>query len=505
MTCPHCGIRLKVKSADIGTTRACPKCSKAIKIGGDQPSSADQKPKPADESSQRPQDEFPMVCDCGTRFYASPSQIGKTIDCPDCLTEHKVSAPNPDSSRKRLGPSSDSRPPSHPSQAVKPTNLPSPGSPSPPPDDDDEYKLQPIDDAPAWNPAHAPKPEADRFHIRCSVCSSTLAVNKAMIGKKVKCPDCHSSTTVQKPTFVTKKTVVVAKDPKIGVEEAHKNKKNKEISDRLMNDAHQHQEELERSKPVMATTAPFSEGIYNYPFLPRVFQGWILLVPLLAIATNQIIGGIALSESGSMSAIGAVFMFAIGGFLYCLFALTAGHVLMTLLQTTAIGYHQPEEWERFEAAGWFGRAFYLVCALIYSILPFVFITTFVAGFIPVPLRVIGIGTIAFFAFPFVLMSMMDADSPVVPWSGYVWKTIGKSPGSWFKFFMGTAFVMALSTIPIVASVHFLGGWGMWLASAFAMIALTIYFRLLGRLAWVLDQLPVDPEEKDEEATDEDLD
>ena len=101
--------------------------------------------------------------------------------------------------------------------------------------------------------------------------------------------------------------------------------------------------------------------------------------------------------------------------------------------------------------------------------------------------------------------MMDADSPVVPWSGYVWKTVGKSPGSWFKFYMGTAFVMALSTIPIVASIHFLGSWGTWLAAAFAMIALTIYFRLLGRLAWVLDQLPVDPDEEVEEEEEEEID
>ena len=363
MTCPHCGTRLKVKSTDIGTTRACPKCAKAIKIGNSQPAKPAEAGPTGGQKSQRPQDEFPIVCDCGTRFYASPSQIGQTVDCPDCLTEHKVTAPAPGKSRKRLGPAPTPRTSSHPAQAVKPPNT-SPGSAPPPADDGDEYQLQPLDNEPKWNPEHAQKPAPGGFHIRCSVCSSTLAVNESMIGRQVKCTDCHSLTLIEKPTFVTKKTKVVAKDPKIGVESAHENKANKKISDRLMSDAHDHQEDLARSKPD-PPKAPFSEGVYSYPFLPRVIQGWIFLVPVLAVATIMLSRGITLSESNSMAAIGAVFMFAVAGFLYCIFTVGAGHVLMTLLQSTATGYYEPEEWDGFDAAGWFGRAFYLLCALIY--------------------------------------------------------------------------------------------------------------------------------------------
>ena len=471
LTCPHCGTRLKVKSSDVGTRRSCPKCSRAITVG------AAEKPVTDSMPSSRPQDEFPVDCSCGTRFYATPSQIGQTADCPDCLTEHKIVAP-------RVHPSQKKYPSPSPISVAVNTSQPAVE------ENDDEYRLQPLDESPVWQPPAAPKsPPPRSFHVRCQVCNASLAANESLVGRNLSCPDCGSSVPVVKPTFVAKKTVVVAKDPKIGVENAHQLKRQKEISDRLMADAHAHEEEIEKHRHA-APKAPFTEGVYGYPLQPRVLQGWGLLVPLLGAALDQLGAGFASAAHGRL---GAVFNFIIaGGFLIPL-TIGMGHVMMTFLQTTATGYPQPEEWEPFDAGAWLGRTLYFLCALFYAAIPMIFVTSFLAGFLPSFLRAIMVGTFAFFTFPFVLMSMLDADSPAVPFSGYVWKTIGQALGSWFKFYLGATCVFAFSTIPIVAASYFLGRLGTFFAAAFVLASLALYFRLLGRLAWVLDQLPVESE------------
>jgi hypothetical protein len=172
-------------------------------------------------------------------------------------------------------------------------------------------------------------------------------------------------------------------------------------------------------------------------------------------------------------------------------ALGAGHGLLAILHSTALGYPQPEEWSRFDFGEWFGQALYLVSGFVLSILPVVLL----GSWIPLPWRLLLGAAFSWLSFPVILLSMFDADSPAVPYTAHVGRTWWSGGAAWRKFYLSTGGLW-LVTAGCLTVAALVGRWGLLPAAAAAVIAMTVYFRLLGRLAWVLDQLPC-PEEEDD--------
>ena len=109
-------------------------------------------------------------------------------------------------------------------------------------------------------------------------------------------------------------------------------------------------------------------------------------------------------------------------------------------------------------------------------------------------------------FPILLLSMLEADSPMMPFSVAVWRSMATSWRAWAVFYLESAALVALAVflwpilaVPSAAGLvgvdtladlrHFLlsaplpSVVGMLGASALVVAILMIYFRLLGRLAW----------------------
>ncbi len=93
--------------------------------------------------------------------------------------------------------------------------------------------------------------------------------------------------------------------------------------------------------------------------------------------------------------------------------------------------------------------------------------------------------------------MMDSDSAVVPFSAYVWKTTRLARSAWTKFYVSSSVLFVANALLCLAG-HWLNAIWMLLLPLAIVLSLTIYFRLLGRLAWVLDQMEFVSEEEDEE-------
>lgn len=445
MQCPHCKKRLKVSSKDLGKKRACPSCKQTITIG--QAASATAKSKPSPPKKIEAAEEFAVDCEiCGTMFYAKPSDVGKTIDCPDCLSEHLVK------------------------EAPKKKTVV-----SKPVDDGDEYTL-----APADHPVRANVPDPDAFHIRCKVCTTSIVAHRDQLGGHLDCPDCGTPALVVEPKKKKKRKIELSKE-KIGIEQASDLSVQRDTAKKKIDDAYEEEVEKLRQRP-SPPKQPFFDGVYSYPFHKNVGRVWGILSPLGAAVASLLVLALNAEEGSQFF---AILMMMIAAALGLVFLLCTGFTMVTLLNSTAMGYPNPEEWPRIDWGEWFGATLYIVSAGCISTLP----SMLFGGALPPLLRSLCTVTLLFVFFPFLLLSMMDADSPAMPFSIYVWQTLGKRASAWIKFYLSSAILLAIVRITAIGC-NFLGLPGVFVLTLVLMFTMTIYFRLLGRLAWVLDQDPI---------------
>ncbi len=459
MQCPHCPARLRVTEADLGTERSCPRCGQRITIARPQPRHSD--------PAQQARSEFGIRCKlCGTLFYATHDQIGQTIDCPDCLTEHLVAAP-----------------------VVPPVRKPIFTSPA----DVDEYQLRPLEPA-VESPGNLSPSRVDpeMIYIRCRVCGTVLGAPPDRVGQTVSCHDCGTRNLVEPPPARPPKPRVVAVDPHIGIDEPADLEVNRRNADKTMREAHAHEAEQARKLP-RPPTRPFTECIYGFPFLPRIIPVWVCMAPML-LAITIMYGAAAQAEGLEM--FGAIGLSVAATVMSLVLLLTFGFYMMQVIQTTAVGYREPEEWPRFDFGEALGSAVYLVVAFLLSVLP----VLLAARWLPPLVTTIGMAICGFVFYPVILMSMLNDASPASPLTQHVIRTLQAGRGIWLQFYAATA-ALGLPVAGLLWGSTYLGVAGSVLNAVVLALGVVIYFRLLGRLAWALDQLPLRQASEDD-ASDE---
>lgn len=167
--------------------------------------------------------------------------------------------------------------------------------------------------------------------------------------------------------------------------------------------------------------------------------------------------------------------------------------LLAILVDTSYGNDEVESWPKATFLNWHRESLSLVLACAYSILPGLGII----AIIRLPDSIFfGYWLIAFFSlfllFPFVLLSMLDGETILLPLSSRVTKSVSLHFKTWLSFYflsgvlaitfgglfqvlLSYAFCYVFSYVIILISS---------IVSSFVLVTvLMIYFRLLGRLAW----------------------
>jgi len=93
-----------------------------------------------------------------------------------------------------------------------------------------------------------------------------------------------------------------------------------------------------------------------------------------------------------------------------------------------------------------------------------------------------------FFFPFVLVSMLESASPIVPVSQPIIRSLSLARGSWLVFTL-------LSSLVVGSGLGLVAVRGLWpdyavmnfAIAVFLILLIAIYFRLLGRLTWCCDE------------------
>lgn len=335
------------------------------------------------------------------------------------------------------------------------------------------------------------KKEEDVVPVVCGICNTRVYAKLAQVGTTVECPDCYTQNMVKPPTEKTKKGPPammgdgygLAPQQEISIIESM-GKDRLEVAEEIV------QKQIEEA-PKMPDK-PFMSGVVTYPFRVRVFP----IVLGLAMAWSFLVIGLSFAWSleGFASAVAPVLLAGIGiaGVMVLVPTLVS---FQKIMENSSNGDDESDirpDGGMFTVVESFFDVVPLILAASFSCVPTLGIVT-LAG-LDEPFRVAA-AYCAFMLFPFVLLSMMEHSSILGVVSKNVWGSLTKIPGAWFKFgLIATALFAAVAGIIVgvvtfdVSQLSVTPLFFFLVVVIFAVFCLvTVYFRLLGRLVFVMSQ------------------
>jgi hypothetical protein len=378
------------------------------------------------------------------------------------------------------------------------------------------------------------------FSVTCAICGTRLDVNDSLIGKKIKCPDCHSAVEVRTPHPDKRRDPIHVKpaaldDDDFGLsnatepealsspyhsiandllakaesEVARESPTAPRLQRTAATDALQRAEEAldeadEQERPKLPA-APFRTGVLKFLLDPLTIARLIVLALVLFVELGAIQSAISSAEGGAQSQFVSV--------LFRMFAIPVGVVLATnlavsllgILQDTANGKDAIESWPDVNFLDWIGEAFYVFSGL--------FIAVFPACVVAKLLGLLGASASSFwlvcavgssvgilFLFPFALVSMLESASPIVPVSQPITRSLRLAPGSWLVFTLLSSLLLGVGLCLVAVRVLWPNYAVMnFMVALLLILLLAVYFRLLGRLTWCCDEAVLAEEIRLEEA------
>ncbi|TWU60538.1 hypothetical protein Poly51_08140 [Rubripirellula tenax] len=320
---------------------------------------------------------------------------------------------------------------------------------------------------------------ASEFRVICSICSSVSYAKAAQSGKTITCPDCHSPILVPPPPKIRPKVEMnldeaasfqfeqspindrrpdpYAKSAADLLEEASR--------EEVVSGPHKYEDEPDLKEWFVSVFGVFTD--------PGVVMHWIAISILAAVPAFFILSTdisiLRLAMIGGGTILGGIVV-------SCGFA---------ILQSVANQEERVSEWPVFDPFGWLGTLFVALAAAGVAVVPVWMACSFVFGQSLISVAITMFSVYALF--PFVLLSMLDMESPFVPFSAEVARSVTKCQESWggFYFSSGLLFVCLFLLLATLSTME------PPIASAIAIFAVIFiaftYFAMIGRLAYSIGQ------------------
>mgnify|MGYP000851706957 FL=1 len=259
------------------------------------------------------------------------------------------------------------------------------------------------------------------------------------------------------------------------------------------------QEELERLAQVAARSAPpawlYFRRTFSFPFqvssLVCTVSMSLWAIVALGLPVSTLFGPGPQTEER----IAWTIIMVVSGqiVLLILWFLLGSSVALTILRDTSYDNDNVERWPGLSEG--FGDAFFLIASVLISAGLGALVAK-LGGPLSVPMAS-GLGLVLLF--PIILLSMLETNSPINPFSLAVWQSVVASWRAWAMFYLvtllGGAAMVAVFTI-VARQFHLVGG--CLVAGPLAALGWMIYFRLLGRLAWFCAGGTAEPNQPEED-------
>lgn len=471
--CPVCRTRMTAPEEQVGQQIACPDCGTPVTVPPRPPPRPRKQPVPLDAyalcedydpaSPPIPRPEYvPVHCGlCGTLMQVTPDQMGSSVTCPDCRAATVVPPPRP---RDELHTC-----PTTESYEVR------------------EEIGQPPPESVAWQ---------EHVGFLCP-CGTRLHALVTEAGHELICPDCGRSLTVPPPARKRPKP-----DPAKQIDGLY-DTRGAAAGEPQSPAFHRPQLPLAGRFSAMLDQDgrlppnpppprwPLISGVFTFPWRHGARAKWLSLsVGAMLIACTGQFGwnmGRGIVAGGGVAAIGpailSVIFLASAGCLAFGWAGVFSINLLTILGDTAAGADDVEHWpDPYGFLDWAGSTFFVINSLA---------LTAAAGNgvewllgqaeLPGEYALVGVPLVLF---PLVLLSMLEVNSPFVPLSKTVCRSLVRNWRAWIGFHVETILLLAAAGGIVIAAL--LPGSLLLAIPAAALTgvaSLMIYFRLLGRLAW----------------------
>ena len=358
---------------------------------------------------------------------------------------------------------------------------------------------------------------AGYFPVKCPLCSTRLHATEDQIGRDMLCPDCNESFVVGPPPKPER--TYDPRDEFDGNYDVAKPTRHdspipqRQWKGRLESHAEEAAEsghnETARGLRTDRLRWPLVTGVFSIPWYPGVRVRWLSLSAVGTLILAAVVKAISLL-AGPGSGYMSIGPWIIGMLLSAVaFLFGTGWVGVTsinclsILNDTAAGKDEVDSWPEGVFLDWVGDFFFVFNSLGIAMLPGIAVARLLVGFVgdsgwlAVPL-----GTVVMF--PIFLLSMLEANSPMMPLSLPVWRSLLRVWWAWGLFYFETTLLgAALIGLVIEAVAIELTVWlAVPIASLLLVAAAMIYFRLLGRVAWCYARALVKDEQEAAESAGE---
>lgn len=475
--CPVCGTLMHPGIDEVGHEVACPECDTSVVVP---PPAPQEKRRPPDVPLEaysfweegdgsgvgpRPADQtyVPVTCPvCETFLQVTEDQVGREIVCPDCRLPMVV-------------------PPPVKREETKGRPVADPG----------EYPLCEEDD---WRSDARPEAQLS-YPVRCPLCDTLIQATADQAGQTVVCRDCETSFVVPpRPPPRRKRDLRAEAGEVYGVGDAIEPLKYEPmiVFDRTRpRPGAQSAADRDRGGPLGRTRPPrwtFFSGIFSFPAYRNSWPRWLglslgLIVPLwvgwCAVA-------LALSPAGPwIEALPWILAMVLGATAFVLgivWATVAFANLLCILRDTAYGHDEVENWPEPVFVDWLIDSFFVLSSLgVAALIGLAFAQGL--GYFIGPGASLLLPASLLIAFPVVLLSTLETNFPLNPFSWPVWRSLLSGWWAWGLFYVETTtLIVAAGGLALVAA-YYVPILGPAPAAPVLVAVLMIYFRLLGRLAW----------------------
>jgi DNA-directed RNA polymerase subunit M/transcription elongation factor TFIIS len=492
LQCPRCNGSVTVADHAAGQRVECPHCQQTFLAPGIAP-------KANDDDDWLMLDEIPDVASPikpPAKLTNQPATPGKGP------TPSRPSTQTPASSGKRFSPEEEALLAEFASDLDDFTaELESPPPPIPPgpplaptapikPVARSQSKESPSPQPTSPQPAAQPVEYASEYRVVCNTCGSFLYAKASQAGKTVKCSDCYSPIVIPPPPKVRKKFEVNLDEAESFTFEANPKVERRpdpyqKSADALLEEAAR--EEDTNKKPTYDDTPDVLEWLRGI-FAP--FKDLGVLAHLLGLIVLGCIPAVIVMKIDSPILVLGLFP---AGFFLALLTISCG---MAILQSVANEEPSVTDWPTLDPLAWLGQLFVVGAAATVAAVPIWIICMLILGpqLLSVAITMLSI----YVLFPFVLLSMLDMNSPFIPFSGEVARSVTKCEEAWggFYFSSGLLFV-GLFLVFSAASAAMSPTSGAVLAIAAGIAGTFMYFGMMGRLAYSIGQAVNAPPRRDE--------